>query len=138
MGNVSLPIGSSNSGTNDWSDVHGEDQAIVDVVNGSIDNTNLASGAALANLASGSVTDATLASPNNSAYKTLTQAAGGCLQLHGRVCAAGRHGFSTPRTRVLLSGSTRQPANAVPQSLFQLTATEHAVAGLTTKLRLSR
>ena len=48
MGNVSLPIGSTNSGTNDWSDVHGEDQAIVDVVNGNIENANIKAGAAIA------------------------------------------------------------------------------------------
>lgn len=47
------------------------DNAIVSVVNGNIDNTNLAAGAALANLGAGTVTDAKLASPNNSVYKTV-------------------------------------------------------------------
>ena len=48
MGNVTLPIGATNSGTNDWADVHNEDQAIVDVVNGGIENVNIASAAAIA------------------------------------------------------------------------------------------
>src|SRR5512139_2411347 len=42
MGSVVLPIGATNSGTNDWSDVHGEDQAIIDVLNGNVDADNLA------------------------------------------------------------------------------------------------
>lgn len=42
MGDVNLPVGSGNSGTNDWSDVFSNDQAIVDVVNGGLDSDNFA------------------------------------------------------------------------------------------------
>lgn len=93
MANVSFPIGATNSGTNDWSDVHGEDQAIADVVNGGLDATNLASNAVTtakitdasvtnaklagsitaANLA-GSIGDSKLSSPNNSVYRTILNA----------------------------------------------------------------
>lgn len=77
MGLVNLPIGATNSGTNDWSDVHGEDQAIVDVVNGNIEAANLASNAVTtAKITDANVTDAKLASPNNSVYRTLLVAHG--------------------------------------------------------------
>lgn len=39
---VSLPLGASNSGTNDWADVYNNDAAITAVVNGDIRNDNLA------------------------------------------------------------------------------------------------
>lgn len=67
MTTPNLPIGSTNTGTNDWSDVHGEDQAIVDAY-----TTDHASGGHSGSwLANSSVTDAKLASPNNSVYRTL-------------------------------------------------------------------
>src|SRR3954470_5807312 len=96
MGAISRPIGDTNSGTNDWADVAGEDKAILDGLNAVLDGSNKLNGAQLAtgtvpnaaltdasitnaklagsittaNLA-GSITDAKLSSPNNSVYKTL-------------------------------------------------------------------
>ncbi len=62
MGIVSLPFGSGNSGTNDWSDVHGNDNAIVAQVNGNLDGNNLATNAVTeAKIAAGSVSSGKLA-----------------------------------------------------------------------------
>jgi hypothetical protein len=59
----------SQSGTNEWADVEDNDKAIRDVVNGALDNNNLSGSAG--------ITDANLASPNNSAYRALLQSTAG-------------------------------------------------------------
>lgn len=61
MTDVTLPTPEINSGTADWSDVFSNDKALREVVNGELDNSNLSGTAG--------ITDANLASPNNSAYR---------------------------------------------------------------------
>jgi len=69
---VTLPNLSKRGANEDWNHVEGNDQAIADVVNGGLDATNLASNAVTtAKITDANVTDAKLASPNNSVYKTL-------------------------------------------------------------------
>jgi hypothetical protein len=48
-----LPIGSNNTGVNEWSDVYDQDVALRDVINGELDNGNLSgsAGITVANLA---------------------------------------------------------------------------------------
>lgn len=126
MTSVNLPIGATNAGTNDWSDVHGEDQAIVDVVNGGLDNSNLSGSAG--------ITDANLASPVAGVYRDIcevTMAGAGVNQSTGTYffgniaagdCALVATGGSTATYRVL--------------GLRQFVAADYAVAGKTTKLRV--
>src|SRR3954470_3104277 len=68
MGAISRPIGDTNSGTNDWADVAGEDKAILDGLNAVLDGSNKLNGAQLANgtvpnaaLTDSSITNAKLA-----------------------------------------------------------------------------
>jgi hypothetical protein len=69
----------SQTGTNEWADVEDNDKAIRDVVNGGLDNNNLSGSAAItgANIASATVADSNLASPNNSVYRVLLQSTAG-------------------------------------------------------------
>lgn len=184
MTDVTLPIGASNSGTNDWSDVHGEDQAIVDVVNGEITNSNIKSTAAIAysklaaastgqvlignagvptmttltgdvtvgatgvtaigsskvtnammadnaintdELVAGGVTDAKLASPNNGAYKVIA-----ALNAYAGGFATGTYFLNS----TTLSASGTGSAAAWPAGLVYINASDYAVTGLTTKLRV--
>jgi hypothetical protein len=90
MGDVVLPLGASNSGSNDWSDVHGEDQAIVDVVNGNIDADNLAANAVTtAKILDGAVTNAKVDSSAAIAGSKLDTIDGRLKQTVGFVVATG-------------------------------------------------
>lgn len=128
MSLINLPK-TNQTGTNEWADVEDNDNAIVAVVNGDLDDSNIASGAAidLAKIDVGSgVTDAQLASPNNSAYRTIAQGYGPL---------SGADGF------YLLGGGIASQSGATvglaTPNLVYLRAADHAVAGKTTKLRLS-
>lgn len=63
MTSVNLPTPENNSGKAEWSEVYDNDKALREVVNGGIDNANIA--------AEAGITDAKLASPNNAAYRLL-------------------------------------------------------------------
>lgn len=121
MTNVNLPIGATNSGPNDWSDVHGEDQAIVDVVNGNLTNGNLSGSAG--------ITDANLASPNNVAYKTVST-----FGAYASALATGVYAFTTAGT-LIANGAGFGSASTTPVPV-PILATELAVAGKTTKFRM--
>lgn len=71
------------------------------LANGAVGNTQMASGAALANLASGSVTDAKLQSPNNSAYRTLLNGSG----YFGAAAAAATYALMGPYTSATAGSS---------------------------------
>jgi hypothetical protein len=93
--------------------------AIVTVVNGGIDNTNLAGG----------ITDAKLASPNNTVWRTLAETP---VQI-SQSTAAGTYwiqGLVANMGQPTLSGATGQPYPV------NLDPAEYVVAGKTAKLRL--
>jgi hypothetical protein len=78
MSQISLPI-TSRSDTDDnlFSDVYGNDLAITNVINGGLDEGNFTGGTLpVSGIANGAITDAKLASPNNSTYKLLLTASG--------------------------------------------------------------
>src|SRR4051794_32736090 len=64
MTQVTLPK-LNQSGANEWADVQDNDEALKAVINGGLDNSNLTGSAG--------ITDANLASPNNSAYKLIAE-----------------------------------------------------------------
>ena len=128
MTTPNLPIGASNSGTNDWSDVHGEDQAIVDAY-----NTDHASGGHTGSwLTNATVTDAKLASPNNSVYRTLMSGmvAGGIIQGFGPATFV-----MSRETQGMASTTLATTASNVP-ALYNLESASLAVGSLTSKLRI--
>lgn len=62
MGLPNLPLGASNTGTNDWADVYNNDSHLSDILNGNVEAANLASNAVTtAKIADANVTDAKLA-----------------------------------------------------------------------------
>ncbi len=111
---ITLPK-TSQTGTNEWADVEDNDIAIRDVVNGGLDNTNLA--------ASAGIVDAKLASPNNSTYKTL-------LATHSPQMSSERGAATYILENLSVSGVQ------ATVGILYLAAADYAVAGLTTKLRL--
>lgn len=130
MSLINLPK-TNQTGTNEWADVQDNDDAIVAVVNGDLDDSNIASGAAidLAKIDVGSgVTDAQLASPNNSVYRTIAYADSFLFE-----AASGFYllGAGTNKT----SGGTFSVITQPPMTIW-LSSSDYAVAGKTTKLRL--
>lgn len=100
---------------------------IKEAVNGKLTNENLEAGTALANLASASVTDAKLASPNNSAYRLVFQSQSVCrLDL-----AAGT--YALDGVNALKSGNNLSSAAL---AFFYFDDADYTVAGKTQKLRL--
>lgn len=125
MGNVTLPLGAANSGTNDWADVHNEDQAIVDVVNGNIENVNIKAAAG--------IVDSKLASPNNSAYKTILSAD---TFVSGDAAAGTYMMGRSPRTSgTAIANSADANCVYVPPVIY-FDNDDYTVGGLTQKLRL--
>jgi hypothetical protein len=143
MGTVSLPIGATNAGPNEWADVHGEDQAIIDEVNGGLDADNLAPDAVTTTkIADANVTDAKLRSPNNSAYRLIYEANGflGGAAPSGTYLL-GSETFNTSSTSVGMLRSTEQFGISTTSSggaprVFYFDDADYTVGGLTQKLRL--
>lgn len=119
MGDVSLPFGANNSGTNDWSDVHSNDQAIVDVLNGNVDDDNLAS-------------------PNNSVYRTLLSAKGivGVDQAASTYMLGSSYGSVSAAMNNSGSALTLGNIPVHPPEIFYFDDADYTVAGKTPKLRL--
>lgn len=143
MSLINLPK-TNQTGTNEWADVEDNDNAIVAVVNGDLDDSNIASGAAidLAKIDVGSgVTDAQLASPNNSAYRTIAIAGGFIGQVAGEVANAtfligGAYNLRSGESFSATGPSGDAPTLAAPPPIFYLNSADYAVAGKTTKLRV--
>lgn len=123
------------TGVNEWADVQTNDEAIATVVNSEITNENL-SGAA-------GITDANIASPNNSAYRALFTAMGNLGNGSGAL-AAGTFficGSSSTVSAVIspatlmVSGFTNGSTIGHPPC-FNLASADHTVAGKTAKLQL--
>ena len=129
MGTVTLPhLTKANTDPNLFSEVKANDQAIIDQVNGSLEAVNLASNAVTtAKITDANVTDAKLASPNNSVYKTITH-------------LGGATGGSTTGTYYLALGSMVATGTATsaygPDGLIYFDDADYTVAGLTQKLRI--
>lgn len=114
----------SQTGANEWADVEDNDKAIRDVVNGDLDNTNLSGSAG--------ITDANLASPNNSVYRTVMEARN---YLGGLAIAAGTYLLGTDAP-TKSGDSISSLFTSLPVPLFISDSTDYAVAGKTTKLRV--
>lgn len=120
----------------DATQVNAELNQILGVLNGNVDNANLAAGAAAANLGAGSVTDAKLASSPLAQYKVLAE---------GRATLPGSTGTGTAYAAEQQDGGapTIAPGNnlhATPLSplmvpIVRIAATDLAVPGKTTYLR---
>lgn len=118
MTQVTLPNTSKRGTNEDWNHVESNDQALADVINGNIDADNLANNA---------VTDAKMASPNNSIYKTLLVAS----TILSADVAAGTY---------MLSGAGNLPsgggATAAAFPMIYFDDADYTVGSLTQKLRL--
>lgn len=140
---ISLPTGETNKGTNDWSDVYGNDKALKEAgesLEGKfpVTNANL-SGEIEAGKLKGEVPDTKLASPNNSVYRSLFTNIG---SLSNGV-AAGTYfvvepsevasGITSPVAEIL---SGFKANNGRFPTLFNLAAADYTVAGKTAKLQL--
>lgn len=131
MSDVVLPR-LNQTGANEWGDVEANDVAIREVVNGELDNGNL-DGAA-------GITDANLASPNNSVYRlllaagqVLSQDAGaGTYPLTGFGREGGGGGVLSGQN-VLIGVATTAGLTA---PFFYFDDTDYAVSSKTQKLRL--
>lgn len=117
----------SQTGTNEWADVEDNDKAIRDVVNGQLTNGNLSGSAG--------ITDANLASPNNSAYRTILQTncslngnANGAVFLMGGSQDSGIP-FRSGTARTMSTGSS-------PPDIIYFDDADYTVAGKTQKLRI--
>lgn len=131
MTTLSVPNTLTPGTPEDISDVEDNFTAIETWANGNIDATNLAANAVTtAKITNANVTDAKLASPNNSAYKTLVTAAN--VMSDGGVAAtyafAPGYGFVTSATNV--AGTDIQ----IP--LLYLDDADYTVGSLSTMLRV--
>jgi hypothetical protein len=119
----------SQTGTNEWADVEDNDVAIRTVVNGQITNGNLSGSAA--------ITDANLASPNNSVYRKIFHSSG----MLGSDANAGTYllGANASSSSLML-GQTLDitPADGAERApdIFYFDDADYTVSGLTRKLRL--
>jgi hypothetical protein len=131
------------TGANEWADVQTNDEAITQVVNGELTSENL-SGAA-------GITDANLASPNNSAYRTILQAksnlnenAGASTNkfMLGSVSGLGP-GASGVNGGAMRSGFGMSPWGetvgllSLPPDVIYFAAADYAISSKTSKLRVS-
>jgi hypothetical protein len=119
----------SQSGTNEWADVEDNDVAIRTVVNGQITNGNLSGSAG--------ITDANLASPNNSVYRKIFHSSG----MLGADAGAATYmlGSNASSSSLMLSSTIDvEPSDGAERSpdLFYFDDADYTVAGLTRKLRL--
>jgi len=73
---ISLPRGSSETGTNEWNDVYSNDNAITTVVNGQLSNDNLDANAAIAHSKLANGTSGQLLVANSSGVITSTSVTG--------------------------------------------------------------
>lgn len=135
MTQVTLPK-LNQTGVNEWSDVEDNDNAIITVVNGGLDNSNIA--------ASAGIVDTKLASPNNSVYRTIFQAGGHFVGDAG----AGTYILGLPMVQI----SSQVPVGIAPSAtalgvgqtfgivhpdhVFYFDDADYTVAGMTQKLRL--
>lgn len=119
MTTITLPVtGRTGTDANNFADCFSNDVAIRDVVNGNLDNSNIA---ALAG-----IVDSKLASPNNSAYKSLLAE----TRRFGT-------GSTSPRYVIYSSGDMgATPAIADILILLYFAAADSTVSGLTQKLRI--
>lgn len=76
MTQISLPRGSSETGTNEWNDVYSNDNAITTVVNGQLSNDNLDANAAIAHSKLANGTSGQLLVANSSGVITSTTVTG--------------------------------------------------------------
>lgn len=76
MTQISLPRGSSETGTNEWNDVYSNDNAITTVVNGQLSNDNLDANAAIAHSKLANGTSGQLLVANSSGVITSTSVTG--------------------------------------------------------------
>lgn len=146
MSSVNLPIGSTNSGTNDWSDVYNNDKALADVVNGQLDNGNLSGSAGItgANIASATVADSNLVSPNNSAYRTLLTAGttvtnslgAGTYFLGGQTVSSAGTGLLPLPSPGSLTTTVSANIYATAPALIYFDDADYTVGSLTQKLRV--
>lgn len=83
MTQISLPRGSSETGTNEWSDVYSNDNAITTVVNGQLSNDNLDSSAAIAHSKLANGTAGQLLIANASGVVTATSVSGDIASVSG-------------------------------------------------------
>lgn len=113
MTNIVLPK-TNQTGANEWADVEDNDNAIAAVVNGALDNGNLAAAAA--------IVDTKLASPNNALWKTVFQASGNLRDTAYNAPL----GFGDPLSLAFSS-----------VALIPLDPTDYTVAAKTTQWRLS-
>lgn len=139
MALATLPVTSRTSTQpNRFSDCYANDAALADQVNGNLDATNLASNAVTtAKILDGAVTnakiaasagipDSKLASPNNSAYKTL-------LTVQGWMISTG----AAPKFFLGDGTMIPTPNVATPQlPILYLDDADYTVAGLSPKLRV--
>lgn len=83
MTQISLPRGSSETGTNEWNDVYSNDNAITTVVNGQLSNDNLDTNAAIAHSKLANGTSGQLLVANSSGVITATSLSGDVSSVGG-------------------------------------------------------
>lgn len=125
MTSLSFPYTLAAADPRDVNKLNSNLNAVATVLNGNVDSANLASGAALANLASASVTDAKLASPNNGALRTVAY---GLAHVPG--------GLTQGKWVINESGTSFSDATGGIQ-MVPIYSAGLAVAGKTTYFRLS-
>jgi hypothetical protein len=96
---------------------------------GTVASGSLASGVALANLGSASVTDAKIASPNNSVYKSLLVGGVG-----NPAAATGTYYFLNSGGNTL--GATGTATTTTGPLVYEVLAADHSVGSLTSKMRV--